>query len=179
MKTEKMYELYQEGYSLSYVGKAFGITRQSVYSRFRAKRLPMRSLKRKPFIIVDGLKFTINRDGYYECTTIDRLMLHNHVWEKINGAIPNGYELHHKDLNKTNNKIDNLQLVTPQEHTSIHAGLINGSGMNRKVRCVDTGEVFDSISEVARNHKQHPSNVSRYYIDGKRKLDGLTYEKIN
>lgn len=178
MKTKEMYELYQKGYSLEKVGKSYGVTRQSVYSRFKRKGLRMRSLKRKPFIIVDGLKFTINKNGYYECTTIDRLMLHNYNWEKVNGKIPNGYELHHKDLVKINNKIYNLQLVTPSEHTKIHSVLKNGSSTNKKVRCVETGEVFHSIVQVAKKHNQHSSNVSRYYIDAGRKLDGYTYEKI-
>ena len=112
MTTEKLYELYQDGYSLSQVGKIVGITRQSVFDRFKRANLKLRSKQLKPFIIVDNLKFTINRDGYYECTTIDRLMLHNHNWEKENGKIPNGYELHHIDLIKTNNDVLNLQLVT-------------------------------------------------------------------
>ena len=179
MSTKEMYDLYLKGYSLEKVGKAYGLTRQSVYSRFKSKNLELRTLRRKPFIKVDGLKFTINRDGYYECTTIDRLMLHNYNWEKENGKIPIGYELHHKDLNKTNNQIENLQLVTPKEHTEIHSRLRNGSGMNKKVKCIETGEVFDSIVQVAKKHGQHASNVSRYYIDGGRKLDGFTYEKIN
>lgn len=179
MTTEKLYKLYQDGYSLSQVGKIVGMTRQSVFDRFKKAGLKLRSKLLKPFLIVDGFKFTINRDGYYECTTIDRLMLHNYNWEKVNGKIPKGYELHHIDLIKINNDVSNLQLVTPKEHTEIHAKLISGSGMNKKVICVETGEVFDSIVQVAKKHNQHASNVSRYYIDGKRKLEGFTYEKIN
>ena len=106
-------------------------------------------------------------------------MLHNYVWSKQNGNIPNGYEIHHIDFNKINNSIENLQLVTPSEHTKIHSKSLNGSGMNKKVLCVETGEIFDSIVQVAKLNKQHASNVSRYYIDGKRKLNGFTYEKIN
>lgn len=179
MKTEKMYELYLIGFSLEQVGKAFGLTRQSVYQRFKKKKLKLRSKIFKPFIIVDNLKFTINRDGYYECTTSDRLMLHNYIYEKSKGLIPKGYEIHHIDFNKLNNDISNLQLVTPSEHTKIHSINCNGSGMNKKVLCVETGEIFDSIVQVAKLHNQHASNVSRYYIDGKRKLNGFTYEKIN
>jgi hypothetical protein len=179
MKTESMYQMYLEGFSLEQVGKSFGVTRQSVYSRFKGKKLELRPKKFKPFIIVDDFKFTINSDGYYECTTIDRLMLHNYIWEKHNGKIPKGYEIHHIDCNKINNNILNLQLVTPSEHTKIHAIIRNGSGMNKKVICVETKEIFNSIVEVAKLHNQHASNVSRYYIDGKRKLNGFTYEKIN
>lgn len=179
MNTEDMYKLYQEGYSLEQVGKAYGVSRQSVFERFKRKKLKLREKNFKPFVLVDGLKFTINSDGYYECTTKDRLMLHNYNWEKVNGKIPKGYELHHIDLNKLNNEVLNLQLVTPKEHTEIHANLKNGSGMNKKVKCIETGEIFDSIVQVAKKHNQHSSNVSRYYIDAKRKLDGYTYEKIN
>lgn len=179
MTTESMYKMYLSGLSLEKIGKHFGITRQSVYSRFKNNDLKLRPKKTKPFILVDNLKFTINRDGYYECTTIDRLMLHNYNWEKEKGKIPKGYELHHIDLNKLNNDVSNLQLVTPKEHTEIHAKLKNGSGMNKKVKCIETGEIFDSIVQVGKKHNQHASNVSRYYIDGKRKLEGYTYEKIN
>ena len=33
-----------------------------------------------------------------------------------NGKIPNGMQIDHIDHNKTNNKIDNLRLVTPKEN---------------------------------------------------------------
>lgn len=173
------YEIYLQGKSLKKVADIIGTTRQNLHYYFTKHNLVCRKLFKKPFIIVDNLKFTINKDGYYECTTIDRLMLHNYNWEKVNGKIPNGYELHHIDLIKTNNKVSNLMLLTPKEHTKLHSKLINGSGMNKKVLCVETGEIFDSIVQVGIKHNQHASNVSRYYIDGKRKLQGFTYEKIN
>ena len=179
MNTETMYKMYLDGFSLAEVGKSFGITRQSVYSRFKKKGLKMRAKNMKPFILVDGIKFTINRDGYYECTTIDRLMLHNYNYEKVNGKIPEGYEIHHVDFNKINNDPNNLMIVTPSEHTKIHAKNCKGSGMNKKVKCVETGEEFHSIKHLADVLGHHASNISRYYIDGRRKLNGLTYEKIN
>lgn len=174
-----MYELYKEGNSLEKVGLSFSLSRQSVYSRFKRKNLELRTLKRKPFIIVDGYKFTINRDGYYECTTIDRLMLHNHEYEKINGLIPDGYEIHHIDHNKTNNNIENLMILTPKEHTTLHSIERKGYPTNRKVICVETGEIFHSIAYLSKIVGKHQSNVSKYYIDGGRKINGYTYEKIN
>lgn len=176
---EEAHNYYKKGFSLNDTAIKFGTTRQRLHYYFKTNNLETRKPKRKPFLLVDGLKFTINRDGYYECTTVDRLMLHNYNWEKVNGKIPSGYELHHKDLNKINNDVSNLMLVTPKEHTKIHSKLINGSGMNKKVKCIETGELFDSIVQVAKKHGQHSGNVSRYYIDGKRKLDGFTYEKID
>lgn len=170
---------YIKGNSLKTTADKYGTTRQLIHYYFKKNNLTTRKQKKKPFIIVDNLKFTINKNGYYECTTKDRLMLHNYNWEKVNGEIPKGYEIHHIDLNKLNNTILNLQLVTPREHAKIHSILKNGSSTNKKVKCIETGEIFDSIVTVAKKHNQHASNVSRYYIDGKRKLEGYTYEKIN
>lgn len=46
---------------------------------------------------------------------------HHYVWEQAGkGKIPEGYHLHHKDGNRFNNKIENLQLLTNSEHTKLH-----------------------------------------------------------
>ena len=47
------------------------------------------------------------------------------IWEKYNGPIPideqgRSYEIHHIDGTHTNNDINNLKLVTWQEHYDIH-----------------------------------------------------------
>lgn len=46
--------------------------------------------------------------------------IHRMVWEYYNGKIPEGYVIHHKDENKLNNSIDNLQLLTRKEHKILH-----------------------------------------------------------
>lgn len=47
--------------------------------------------------------------------------LHHLVWEKHYGKkVPKGYQIHHKDKNKTNNDINNLQLISASEHTKLH-----------------------------------------------------------
>ena len=53
---------------------------------------------------------------------------HSIVWEKNYGKIPLGMQIHHKDFDKTNNDISNLQLVTPLEHKRYHSGcrIVNG-----------------------------------------------------
>lgn len=55
-------------------------------------------------------------------------LFHVYIWEKTYGAIPCHCEIHHIDLNPSNNNISNLQLVTRVEHMRIHAGwkLIDG-----------------------------------------------------
>jgi len=44
------------------------------------------------------------------------------IWRKANGCIPipKGYAIHHIDLNKTNNNIHNLKLLSISEHRKLH-----------------------------------------------------------
>ena len=51
-----------------------------------------------------------------------RVFDHVIVWEKYFGKVPDGMQIHHKDGNKKNNNIENLQLVTPLEHKRLHEG---------------------------------------------------------
>ena len=46
--------------------------------------------------------------------------LYRKIWERHNGEIPKGYHIHHLDLDKTNNKIENLICLSPQEHFELH-----------------------------------------------------------
>jgi len=52
-------------------------------------------------------------------------MLHEYVWEQKYGKKPTSSIIHHKDLDKQNFNINNLQLMkTESEHRRIHAGWI-------------------------------------------------------
>ncbi len=77
------------------------------------------------------------------------------VWEVFRGAIPRGYHVDHIDNNQLNNRLDNLQLLTPVDNNrkrwrdnprmKSHGGVAR-----KKVRCLETGVIFPSISEAAR-----------------------------
>lgn len=45
---------------------------------------------------------------------------HRHVWMQHYGEIPKGYVIHHKDGNKMNNDISNLELKPMPLHTREH-----------------------------------------------------------
>lgn len=48
---------------------------------------------------------------------------HRHVWEKHNGPVPEGSVVHHINQNKRDNRIENLQMMTFQEHMTLHKQL--------------------------------------------------------
>lgn len=76
------------------------------------------------YAIVNDLRFRKDtKTGYYLCGKLvngKRPRLHRYIWELFNGTIPKGYDVHHKDHNKDNNEIDNLELLTKREHIEKH-----------------------------------------------------------
>jgi hypothetical protein len=64
----------------------------------------------------EGKEFIMWR-GYFR---IGNKMLHRLIWEKIHGPIPPYHVIHHKDGNKLNNSIDNLECLSQSEHSRLH-----------------------------------------------------------
>ena len=93
------------------------------------------------FVIYNGLKFTRDdRTGYYLNTT-NRKRLHRFVYETEIGEIPEGYQIHHIDHDKSNNTIENLIAVLRSEHASYH-------GKHRAENYYD--EMVKNLNENAR-----------------------------
>ena len=59
------------------------------------------------------------------------VLLHRYIWEKYYGKIPDGFEIHHKDRNRTNYDINNLELISVHEHHKKHA-MDNNLGLCNK-----------------------------------------------
>lgn len=57
------------------------------------------------------------------CTrTLGTLLAHRVIWELVNGPIPEGMEIDHIDRCRSNNKVDNLRLVTSSENSCNTSG---------------------------------------------------------
>jgi hypothetical protein len=69
----------------------------------------------------------VNAEGYVRLEWMEngrdiQELEHQRIWKRANGSIPNGYEIHHKDENKENNSLANLELLTFSDHRRIHRG---------------------------------------------------------
>jgi len=138
MKNElykEMYEQYKNGFSLEQVGKMFGMTRQSVHLGFKRRNFKLRSKKQLPFQTFNGNKYTLRNNGYYARTDSRRTLMHRDVWKFYKGYIPKGHDLHHINHNKTDNRIENLEIYSKSEHSRKFSTGNNQYGkINRQIK---------------------------------------------
>ena len=76
--------------------------------------------------------------GYRRIQCKDRKQRFEHViiWESHYGPVPEGFELHHRNGDKLDNRIENLKLVSRLEHKRIHSGCIKvGKTWLKRCRC--------------------------------------------
>lgn len=86
---------------------------------------------------------SLRDDGYLAVSIkgFRNMPVHRVAWKMVNNEDPD--VIHHKDENKRNNRISNLQNMNNQEHMRIHGE--NNKGKKRTVR--DRGDLLREISE--------------------------------
>ena len=100
-------------------------------------------------------------------------LAHRMIWAYVHGPIPEGMQINHKNGVKTDNRIDNLELVTPSENMK-HAyasGLASAVG-EKNGRAKLTDSIARSIrasaltpEELAKRHSVSVRTI-RYIKDG-------------
>ena len=121
-----MYALYERGLSLAQVAARYGVSRQSVYDVFRHRGWKMRPRPAPlPAITYEGQNYTMRNTGYYGATSGDRHLLHRRIWEDAHGPIPDGWDIHHRDEDKTHNALENFECLPKAEHTRLYSPSCN------------------------------------------------------
>ncbi len=68
-----------------------------------------------------GKKFYQDKaTGYWISTSSKKIRAHVWVWQYHHGKVPKKYHIHHKNGNKSDNQIENLQLIKASTHMSLH-----------------------------------------------------------
>jgi hypothetical protein len=88
-------------------------------------------------------KIYLDHKGY-SCVYINHkeYKVHVLVWQSVFGIKPKGYEIHHKDQDKSNYDIDNLELLSSSDHRRIHAGWVRISGEWTHKPCNKCGQLL-------------------------------------
>lgn len=114
----------------------------------------------------DGFKFRRDpKTGYYLSTKKvpqfgRRIRLHVYVWTKYNGPIPDGYQVHHKDQDKSHNEIDNLAMLEKHNHAKWHGSHLTEERKaqlrkNIQEKGVPAAKAWHHSEEGLEWHKQH------------------------
>lgn len=123
------------------------------------------------------------RNGYYMTSAqydgkVYYFMEHRVIWVWNNGAIPKGFVINHKDYNRANNDIKNLEVVTQKENVEYSrcnmkppVGEKSGkaSFTDKQAKAIKTlGKVCGwSNLQISKLVNSRPSNISRI-VNGKR-----------
>lgn len=119
-------------------------------------------------------------NGDYPAVYINGKSHHVHrlQWIKYHGEIPKGCVVHHKDENKLNWDIDNLELLSRKDHIFQHKDIVHRKGV--PVIALKDGVVlkFDSIELAADQCGVYTSGIQRVLRGKQRQTKGWVFLKV-
>lgn len=131
----------------------------------------------KPSIKKDfKCEVNLHKDGKTKYYAIHRLVMM--TWCPCENM--DKMQVNHKDENRLNNSLDNLEWCTGEYN--INYGTRNvrtAEKLKKKVRCIETGQIFDSQMEVAKFLGQKSqSNISSCLSGRQKTCGGYHWERI-
>ena len=118
----------------------------------------------------------MNSSGYYQISTRKngnhRKILHRLIFEdNYNVTILPGVHVHHKDHNRLNNNIENLELIMPSKHLKMHFSGIpkNMEEKINKSKSTTSSGIFNVLKNKNNISKNGFNYQYQYSVEGKRK----------
>ena len=112
----------------------------------------------KPGIHKKGYTYVnLSKNGKVSTYRVHRLIAETFIDNPENKS-----EVNHKDENKLNNNVNNLEWVTRKEN--LNYGTINERRSKTRgtpVKCIETGKIYHSAREAARQTGIYASSISR------------------
>lgn len=128
-------------------------------------------------IFYEGHK--VYMDGEYPAIFLNGKNQHIHrlEWVKRYGEIPKNYVIHHKDHNKLNWDINNLEILDRSQHIYEHKDKVHRKGV--KVIAIKGNKriEFASIEEASDFCKTYTSNIQRIFNGKQKTANGWTFIK--
>lgn len=125
------------------------------------------------------------RNGYLRVSLSNESEKHKHflihrlVAEAFVPNPENKAQVNHRDKNRANNCVENLEWVTPLENLNYSDVIVKANKANeRKVRCINTGVIYDSIKTVEEKLGLHHANIIACCNGRRNKCGGLAWEYV-
>ena len=126
------------------------------------------SLGRVKFVLNNKIRKPYNQDRYssinFRKNTINKTYrIHRLVAEAFIDNPENKKTVNHINGDKFDNNVKNLEWATYKENQNhaIRIKLFNPATRSRKVRCIETGKIYNSIREAARYINLSPAGISK------------------
>lgn len=153
-------------YQVSNLGNVRSIDREITDSKGRTKMY--KGIMLKPIEDSQGYLLV----GLSDSGNTKRVFIHRLVAEAFILNPDDKPTINHVDGNKKNNRVHNLEWATYKENRdhAVRAGLLDvekvrkhARSFSKPVRCIDTGQIFPSISDAARHYNVDNETV-KYWI---------------
>lgn len=116
------------------------------------------------------LGFGLSKNGKVTQKRVNRL-----VWETFVGPIPEGYDIHHKNHNRQDNRLENLELVESYIHSKMHMEehiedikKINSKPILQYTKNMEFVSEYPSITEAVKQTGLDESSIIQV-LKGRRK----------
>ena len=97
--------------------------------------------------------------------------VHRLVWEAFVGPIPEGLQINHKDENKCNNSLENLEVMTPKQNINYGTGIIRAARSRMKpIAQIDmvSGKILKEYPSILSARKEYGMSIA-YALKGRYK----------
>ena len=111
----------------------------------------------------------ISKGNSAKCKYVHRLVAETYLQRDREDV-----EVNHKDENKDNNCVNNLEWITHKENMNYGT---RKKRVSKKVMCVETGEMYESLIEASSKYGIERSGISKC-CTGKRKTAGNYHWKF-
>ena len=137
------------------------------------------------------LKYGKTLDGYLQVVLTKNgkgisKTIHTLVYKTFVGPIPTDYQVNHIDENKNNNCVWNLNLLTHKENSNwgtrnkrMSESLKNHKSTSKRVLCVETGIIYPSINECARQLGLPNQHIGKVCLGKRKTCGGYHFEFVN